>query len=178
MSCGRRRQVQCGSHCTARRGRWALVEPVRIEGRRHCLRVSHLGGRFETNHHLQVVLVAFQRADAAGCDQLDHHQRRPDVRPEARFRAEEAAFRHAYDGKRGAVEGHRTPDGTRRSRESALPERIAQNDDRMRPWCPIVVGAQDPPRGRTNAEDVEVVSGYELAAHAIRDRTVGQVHAG
>ena len=48
----------------------------------------------------------------------------------------------------------------------------------MRPGRPVVLRAQDPPRRRANAEDVEVVPGCELALYAIRDGTVGQVDAG
>ena len=109
---------------------------------------------------------------------LHHHQRRPDVRPEAWFRAEEPAFRHTHHREGSAVDGHRAPDDVRRSRESTLPEGVAQDEHGMRPWCPVVLRAQDPPRRRANAEDVEVVPGYELAPHAIRDGTVGQVDAG
>ena len=75
--------------------------------------------------------------------------------------------RHADDRHRMAIDDERAIDHRGIAAETALPEPVAEDCDRMRPRRAVVGIVEHAPEGRTHAEDVEVVAADDVAVDAL-----------
>jgi hypothetical protein len=103
----------------------------------------------------------------AGLDHASHHGRDPHLGHEGELRPGEAFRRDAHDSERVAVELHRLSDYGGVGTEAALPAAIAQDRDRMRIRCRIFLRQKRPAEHRFHAEEIEVISGDEIARDAL-----------
>ena len=99
----------------------------------------------------------------------DHHERRPDIRPEPWPRSEEALPRDAHDCEVVPSPTMYAHDLLRAGKRRSRTHSSRREPMRSGVWSSCasrLCRAAGPPRGR------RVVSGHELAAHSVRDATV------
>src|SRR6185369_3871556 len=90
------------------------------------------------------------------------------------FGEEKAAWHHADDGERFAIEREVAIKDRGIAIETSLPDRIAQNDDVVLPWF-IFFGAERSSQCRLNPENGKDVGADELAIESFRVAGAGEI---
>src|SRR6266851_2063851 len=97
-----------------------------------------------------------------------HHQRGPHIECEARKGAGEILGSDTDDREVMLVQGHRSSENVWIGTEAPLPQSIADHNDCMRVWCPILFGKKRAPDQRFYAEDVKVIARNDGSPHTLR----------
>ena len=105
-----------------------------------------------------------------------HHHRHADARHVADVDAVESGLRDADDRELRVVHRDRLADHVRIAAEAIAPVRVAEHRDRAVAALAIVVGADDAPDGRADAEHLEERARHELARHALGLALDADVH--
>src|SRR5260370_27352732 len=96
-----------------------------------------------------------------------HHHRGPPIKCEAREGAAEILGSYADDREVMLVQGDRSSENVWISTEAPLPQSIADHNDWMRVWCPVLFGKKRAPDQRFYAEDVKVVARNDSSPHTL-----------
>src|SRR6266481_9934721 len=86
-----------------------------------------------------------------------HHNRGPHIQCEARKGAGKILRSDADDREVVLVEGYRSSENVWIGTEAPLPQSIADHNDWMRVWCPILFGKKRAPDQRSYSKDVKVI---------------------
>src|SRR5260370_35767437 len=96
-----------------------------------------------------------------------HHHRRPHIECEARKGAREIFGTDADDREVMLVYGDRSSENVWIGTEAPLPQSIADHDDGVRVWCPILFGKKRAPDQRSYSKDVKVIARNDSSPHTL-----------
>src|SRR6266849_6862173 len=96
-----------------------------------------------------------------------HHQRGPHIECEARKGAGEFLGSDANDREVMLVQGDRSSENVWISTEAPLPQSIADHNDGMCVWCPILFGKKRAPDQRPYTQYVKVIARNDSSPHTL-----------
>src|SRR5258708_10077617 len=97
-----------------------------------------------------------------------HHHRSPHIECEARIGAAEILRSDTDDGEVMLVQGDRSSEDVWIGTKAPLPQSIADHNDWMRVWRPVLFGKKLPPDQSFYTENVKVIARNHSAPHTLR----------
>src|SRR5258708_35131704 len=104
-----------------------------------------------------------------------HHHRSPHSECEARVGAAEILRSDTDDGEVMLVQGDRSPEDVWIGTEAPLPQSIADHNDWMRVWRPVLFGKKRPPDQSFYTENVKVIARNDSSPHTLRLPAAAQI---
>src|ERR1017187_5234131 len=106
-----------------------------------------------------------------------HHRGHPHIRMVLHFHTMKSRSRHTDDRQGLLIHHQHSPEHRRIQSQPVAPEIVTQDDELVTLRGAVVVIFEEPPDGRPDSQDIEVVTGDILALHVLYSGTVTRIEA-